>query len=149
MLILTNAGMLAILENLREAAPAVSEPGYLRDINLKLFQNDFQPDRDTVQADLTEADFDGYAGKSFSGAWFQPQVRDDGQVVMLGPSHQFNHNGGATQNTIYGYWVEKSDGTVLWTERFDNPKQMLTAEDSLYLDLIIALLFEPSAHVEQ
>lgn len=87
---------------------------------LHLYQNDFVPARDSVPADFTEADFDGYAaGAAIS--WNAPITNIQGDAEVTGPMNSFVATGDTTPNEIFGYYVLDAAGTgLLWAERFDN-----------------------------
>lgn len=98
---------------------------------LLLFQNEIAINANTVFADLTEADFDGYArpaalafGASFQGA------TDDWEINA--PSVQFVASGGTTPNTIYGWAIVTAAGdTLLLAERLPVPVPVIATNDGL------------------
>lgn len=105
---------------------------------MKLFQNNLVPTADTILSDLTEATFSGYSAGMFSGG------------ALGGSLDAFNRGyatwspltwtkSGATGNTIYGYYVTNSGGSLLWIERFDIPIPMTT--DGAYLVITPRLTF--------
>src|SRR4051794_24675060 len=90
-------------------------------LRVRLFKNNYTPIATTVVGDLTEANFSGYAAvtPSFGSS---ATVTSKGTITD-GSSRDFTHNGGATSNTVYGYYVtyESGGSTLLWAEKFDNP----------------------------
>lgn len=86
---------------------------------VKLFQNDFQPTKDSILADFTVATFSGYAA-SAAVAWSGPVLNTAGQPVIIGDLKLFTGTSPFTvSNTIYGYYVVDTAGTkLLWAERF-------------------------------
>lgn len=97
---------------------------------VKLFQNDVTPNVDSVEADFTEADFDGYA---LQAAFFSPPFingNDKGQVTaaML----LWIATGDSTPNDIYGVYVTQGDmaaGTIVYAERFPAPVSVVNIGD--------------------
>ena len=83
---------------------------------LKLFQNNHVASRNSVLADFTEADFDGYAPQTpVWGASIQNGVED----VALAPVATFTAGAGlAGPQTIYGYYFLDDDGDYSWGETF-------------------------------
>lgn len=73
--------------------------------NMHLFQNDVDPsDPETVLADLTECDFSGYAavGLTYPASVFNPAT---GKATCTPNTPVFAHDGGATANDVYGYFI--------------------------------------------
>lgn len=100
-------------------------------VHIRLFKNDLTPTPDTVVADLTEADFDGYAdfGPVVWGAVF---TNPDGYAEIVGGVAQFTDTGAVTPNTIYGYYATDAAGTGLfWAERFEDPITMDENADAI------------------
>lgn len=85
---------------------------------MKLFQNNYTPVDGTELTDLTEADFDGYSPIVLTGWTAAATVGGKAQSEAL--EVEFEHDGGATGNTVYGYWVEDQAGFLLWVERDPN-----------------------------
>lgn len=84
---------------------------------IKLFKNNYTPVAGTTLANLTEADFSGYASVVLAG-WTAAAIGAGGRAYSQADLVTFAHNGGVTANSIYGYWVVDSGGTLLWAERF-------------------------------
>jgi len=87
---------------------------------LRLFQNDFTPDVDTVWADLTEADFDGYT--EWVVEW-SPTILDGDVAKTTAGLHTFLATGGTTPNDIYGWALVTGVGgggdvEIILAERF-------------------------------
>jgi len=71
-------------------------------VRVGLFQNNYVPVAGSVLADLTAATFSGYAvGTPVYGAATTVANRANAVAAAL----NFDHNGGATANTIYGWYV--------------------------------------------
>jgi hypothetical protein len=105
----------------------VIQAGFVRSAlngSLKLFQNNVTPTKDTVLADLTEATFSGYAAIALATADFAAVTTVSDKAQLIANSFQtFAHNGGGTNNTIYGYYFVQS-GKILFCEKFDTPFTM-------------------------
>jgi len=83
-----------------------------------LFQNNHDVTRNTVLADLTECDFDGYA--PLDPAWV-PSVASGAEDVALAPSLIFEAGAGlAGPQTVYGYYVTDEDDELSWAETFED-----------------------------
>lgn len=88
---------------------------------LKLFQNDVIPTRDSVLADLDEADFTGYADVN-AVAFGTPYYDADGAGIVTAPSHEFVATGSTIANVIYGFYLTDDPATVLRAAyRFADP----------------------------
>lgn len=85
-----------------------------QDLVLKLFQNNVTPSEPSVAASFTEATFSGYAPIPLTGAsWGAASA---GTIANI--QRTFTHDGGATANSIYGYYiVQATSGTLLFAER--------------------------------
>jgi hypothetical protein len=98
-------------------------------VRVRLFKNDETIDGDTALGDLTEADFSGYSAATVA----QGTSSATGGVAtnVLTPESPFEHDGGATANDIYGYYVTDASATVLYfAERFgDAPIDMASNGD--------------------
>lgn len=89
-----------------------------------LFQNDLTPDIDTGPGDVVDADFSGY-GLLTANNWTGAFIFGDG-AKSTSDLLQFEHDGGATDNDIYGYYVNL-DGDLVWLERFDAAPVVMAA----------------------
>ena len=102
---------------------------------VRLYKNDFTPTIDSEVSDFTEADFSGYSGESVSGS---TGLDANGYPVLTDPAYVFQHNGGATMNTIYGFYIVNTNTTperVEWAERFSTPIDMEFDIDVISLTL--------------
>lgn len=98
---------------------------------MKLYQNDVTPTPLTVVGDLTEATFSGYAAVTALD-YGSPYMNLDGYAEMDLPSQQFDHSAGATANNVYGMWIEKTGGGLLYAARFDSaPLPMIDATNAI------------------
>lgn len=96
-------------------------------LKLKLFKNDHTPDVDDTEADYTEANFSGYGDTDPDLVWGAPFVNGDGKGEIDATEKTFTHDGGGTDNTIYGAWVTTADDRLIYAERFPAPILMDTA----------------------
>lgn len=82
------------------------------DYSIGLYQNNLDPDSDTVWTDLTICTFTGFAEQVISG------VNDIGftahvDYIEAGP-FVFTRNAGATSNTVYGWYIRNTVTGNLW-----------------------------------
>lgn len=98
---------------------------------MRLFKNNLTPDLDTVVGDFTECDFSGYLAIGLS--WGAVTINGDDNAEMVALVASFTHDGGATSNNVYGwYLVGGVGGTeyLAFCERFvDAPRSMAGATD--------------------
>lgn len=85
--------------------------------SLRLFKNDFVPNKATLLADLTPADFDGYAAKTIV-TWGAAFLDPAGLATTLAPLQTWTQSGDTTPNTIYGAYYVSVGGDLIWAERF-------------------------------
>jgi hypothetical protein len=86
-----------------------------------LIKADFTPTPDLVLGGITEADFDGYA--KVAAAPFSAVFEGEGDLELVSAaSKHWQPTGSVTPNTIYGWFLVDSGGTILLgTEKFDSP----------------------------
>jgi len=124
--------------------PATQPPRHIEAFNIryKLFKNDFAPDADSIEADFTEADFSGYEDH-FSGDNLVMNLTEERFEHEVGLA-SFDHNGGATANTIYGWFAIDSTALsvtgaqiteVVAYERFATPITMADLGDHIPIHL--------------
>lgn len=109
--------------------------GLLNGCRVKLFQNNIVPTPLTKLADLTEADFSGYA-ESAALVWGTPYYQADGTPVVLAGAVSFIvANPATTPNVVYGYYVVNGAGdTLLFSERFGSSVNMATPSQGLSVE---------------
>lgn len=109
--------------------------GVLDGSELHLYKSDTVITRDTVKADLTECDFDGYAAITLT-TWNNPYVNAAGQCVCLAGEKQFDTaTPWTTGNNVYGWWIEESGGDLILAGRFsDAPRPMAAPGDACLVD---------------
>lgn len=98
---------------------------------LRLLKDNMSPTQDTEIGDFTgkEATFSGYAAGTIT--WATPTIAAH-KGSMSGSAITFTHNGGATANTIYGYYITEAGGRsaeVISVEIFDASKLMSASGD--------------------
>lgn len=95
-------------------------------MRIRLNKNDKTPADADVLGDYTEADFSGYAVGVLGNMGFPSTA--GGKAITVGDPVSFVHNGGATPNDIYGYYITDTAGTLLyWAERFTTPPINMSA----------------------
>jgi len=126
-----DVGERALLDQLLDAA------GY----EVHLYQNDYTPVDATVIGDLDEADYSGYAEQIATG-WTAAVTTPLGRAISFADEMNFAHDGGGTDNTIYGYYVLAPTGSLAWVERFLGPITMADASDAFDLIPVLTLRSE-------
>lgn len=116
-LLVVNEGKVDILDLLNGG-------NFPANVQIGLFKNNLVPDKDTVLADVTAANFSGYS--SATPAFDPATLSTDKGVMVQNPATDFMHNGGGTSNTIYGYYVwDNGAGVLLWIELI-SPSQLMS-----------------------
>jgi len=96
----------------------------------RLFQNDIVPDEDTVEADLVQADYAGYAG--IFANWGAVVADAFGRATSLDDLHTFTCTGGGVTNIIYGiYFYDDTGSKLQFVYRFPEPISMAVAGDTI------------------
>ena len=86
-----------------------------QNLTLKLYQSNTTPAETDTAASYTEATFSGYSAATLTGASWGAAASG---TITYGSQQTFTHNGGATSNSIYGYYVvQATSGTLLYAER--------------------------------
>lgn len=118
-----DAILIASLDDLME--------GRYLNAKIKLYKNDITPDEASELADFTEADFSGYAEQAL--------VLDGTAAIVGGKAQQdfdpavFAHDGGATPNDLYGYFVvDSSETDLLWAERYAGAPGVINTAGQTY-----------------
>lgn len=88
-----------------------------------LFKNDYTPVPGMVNGDMTPADFDGYETQELDPSTFGTvgvvahiATTTASDLLEFGPSEEASDT-----QTVYGYRVQKNDGTLIYAERFAAP----------------------------
>lgn len=93
--------------------------------NLCLYDNDYEPDRAVVLADLDEVTWTGYARVPITPEDWSEPVQIAGRGVSYwgpAPTDFFPFSG---SHTVFGYFITFMAGItekLLWVQRFDNPQ---------------------------
>lgn len=101
---------------------------------VKLFKNDIIISPATVVGDLVEADFGGYVAKTVTA--LLPAYLDSigGASAQIG-TVQFDCDGTAPDNVVFGAWVETAAGVLILVIKFDAGVPMVVLGDSLPMDI--------------
>lgn len=130
-LIVPDEGEVRLLDMLTNAVGMSS-------VRLRLFKNNLTPAQGTVYSDFTEATFSGYA--SATPAFGAAATVSHKGTITDAASRSFTHNGGATSNTIYGYYVvDTGTSKVLWAERFSPSQALANFGDKITITLAFTL----------
>lgn len=98
-----------------------------------LFQEPITPTPDTVLADLTPCDFDGYALSS-ALTWGTPFYGAEETAQVPAGLKQFIATGSTTPNNVWGWYVVDGAGTtLLLVEPFEDAIPVLTTGEGVAL----------------
>jgi len=112
-------------------------------VKVHLAKEAFTPSLALDVADLTEADFTGYAAKAASDAatqvFFDPETSE--QIMQVkepaGGWHWVTGGGFVGPQTIYGYYLTDTAGTTLWaSELLETPVVLNTAGQGVDVDQV-------------
>lgn len=106
---------------------AVNNP----DIHLRLFKASYDGlNADTVDGDLTEADYEGYSVQTITNsAWSTPAIVGT-NARTISPEMTFTRGSGGTSNTVLGWYATiGSTDDILCGEFFDSPHAFDEAGD--------------------
>lgn len=87
-------------------------------LKLRLFENNKVPADADVTADYTPASFIGYAEANIVSASWTITAGDPCLAVQ--PALVFTSTAGGQNKFVYGYYVVKATGELMWAERFDD-----------------------------
>ena len=104
--------------------------------NLHLFTSDLTLDETTILADLeaVEADFSGYVA-ALASPFSAIAIDGSGKAYMDATYCGFQHNEGATPNTIYGWWLHYTGNGfdnlphLVACHKYTTPITMATSDD--------------------
>lgn len=88
---------------------------WLNTLTLRLFKNNHTPSISDTNSSYTEADFSGYASQAWN-AWGSPSLDANNNDQFAHAAKTSTHNGGATNNQIYGYYATDGAGDVVLAE---------------------------------
>lgn len=126
MIVLPQSFKLALLEEL------IDTGNLLDGAKVGLYQNNIVLGPGTVLADLTVADFTGYA-LSAAVVWGTPFVDAANKCIVTADEKEFLATSPfTTSNTVYGYYIVDGAGTtLLYAEAFTTPRQITAAFQGL------------------
>ena len=88
--------------------------------HLRLFKNDYTPNRDTVLADLVEADFDGYLPIEIDPTLWGAPSSPFGAAVSYYDAFFLPFPCVSGSQVVYGYYLTFDNGAyLLWSQRWD------------------------------
>ncbi len=118
--------------SLQNLAALTGVDGLFEGAKIGLFHNNYVPNRQTALADLTVANFTGYA-LSAAVVWGTPFIDPViGPVVLANLKVFAAGNPTTVPNTIYGYYIVDAAGTaLLWAERFATPRVVSAPGDAV------------------
>lgn len=106
-----DAGELVILNQLRAQWGSA--------LFIELYRNDYTPVDGTVLANLTVANYSGYAHQNATG-WTAAATVSAVASTTADPK-TFTVGAGGVGNSVYGYYVTDAGGALMWAERDANP----------------------------
>lgn len=111
-----------------------------RTLTVRLYQNDYTPVDNSAASNFTESTFGGYTSRTLvPGSWNTATTNASGKAEIR-YSSDLTWAATSTQ-TVHGYYVLDSTGTVLWAERFAQPRALIDG-DSLSLSPAFTLKSE-------
>ena len=106
---------------------------------LKLFQNNFTPNFDTVIGDFTEADFTGYAAIEAAGAATVGIDPVTGDLIVVWADGTNFLNTGAVEQTIYGWYVTNAaENASFMAGRFETTQVVHQNGDIISVGSVVA-----------
>ena len=113
--------------------------GATGDVKLKLYKSNTTLSETTAIADLTIADFTGYADATLSGASWTITDADPSSASYA--KQTFTSSAGSQNQAVYGYVVTNSGGTIaLWGETFsDGPYTIVNIGDKIEVTPVFTL----------
>jgi hypothetical protein len=94
---------------------------------LRLFKSNTAPSATTVRTDFTESDFTNYTTRTLTRAnWNAAATQGDGSAQVAYNADQ-NYTPGSDQS-LWGYMFCKTDGTLLWAERYATVRNLVTTD---------------------
>lgn len=96
-------------------------PGFTK---IRLFKNNFTPNKSSIDTDFEEADFDGYAAEDLD---YDPVfVNATPRTQVNAASVTWVRAAGPTDNDVYGIYITDNAGEVRGYELFPAPVPMVT-----------------------
>lgn len=103
-----------------------------------LFKNNYTPSESTIAADLTEADFAGYAAVD-SLSWDAASTDINGKAFSTHAAADFVRSSTGSSQTIYGWWLAGSSGQPLAIERLAAPITVTNEDDTISVSITLRL----------
>ena len=102
-----------------------------QDLDLCLFKNDYTPVEGTTEANVTAADFTGYAVIQLTAASWT--ITQGAPTSAAYAQQTFTSTAGSQNQPIYGYYVkQRTSGKLVWAERFsDGPYTIVNNGDAI------------------
>jgi hypothetical protein len=94
---------------------------------LKLYSNNYTPISTAAVGSFTEANFTGYAARTLTRSTWNSAVTVSGKGETSYGSVQ-SWTCGTTGQTIFGYYVQGSAGTLLWAELFTTSRVLASGD---------------------
>lgn len=111
-----------------------SSGGLLAGAKIALYTNPVQPSQANVLADFTLATFAGSTPQSV-GTYSAPYTDTDGIIKISPPGNLFQPTDALLPQTIFGWVVTDSGGTVwLYASSLDTPVALTGPEDGLLVE---------------
>lgn len=101
------------------------------DMTLRLYQNDYTPLDTSDVSDFTEATFSGYAAIA-TNAWGGAFLNASNITEIDETLRTFTHNGGGTNNNIYGYYLTDAGGNLTYAERYSGAPVAMDANGKTF-----------------
>lgn len=106
--VIVDTGLTTFLDQIRT--------GTLNTAKVRLYKNNRTPTQADTPANYTEADFSGYAAQT--PTWVAATITSDIAKITCG-TLTFTHSAGATDNSLYGWFLTDSGNTVLYAAQID------------------------------
>jgi len=103
---------------------------------MALFKNDYTPDLNTTLANLTEADFPGYA-RGTTLSWSSPVINLNNRAESETDPQDFERTSTGATQTIYGLYLLSATNELIAVSRFDNPIPLTNQGDFIQSTAII------------
>ena len=96
-----------------------------QDLDLCLFKNDYTPVEGTTEANVTAADFTGYAVIQLTAASWT--ITPGAPTSAAYAQQTFTSSAGSQNQPIYGYYIkQRTSGKLVWAERFSDGPYTIT-----------------------
>ena len=134
-LVVSNPGERYLLSRMVSVPWSLSETWKLR-----LYKNDISPNKNTVLADLTEADYDGYLPQDLARDGWTAPVTIAGVAVCFYGFQPIEFFAASGLQTVFGYFMtvdaDSDPELLILTQRFDSAVNVTAAVPALVLPQI-------------